>query len=316
VKVSFTPPLGAGLNGDLLVKEFSAAAGVETIDIPLSGTGVLAFAASRTSVAFGNVLVGTTATQNVTVTLDAGAPFDSVQTFGTGFSANPDTCAGAVGPGTCNVKVSFTPPFDGGQVGDLLIKEVTPVGSVEVIDIPLSGTGVVDNPPTADAGDDQAVNGKASVTLDGTGSSDPDSTDTLTFAWTQTSGPTVTLTGAGTATARFTSPTGRATLTFDLQVCDQYNVCDTDSVTITVRSINDQLTILFDAVKNTPPGKALGDKVKEIKAYVAANDKARSCKGLDEFISLVKAQKGKKLTNAQVADFIAQASAIKTSLGC
>jgi hypothetical protein len=30
----------------------------------------------------------------------------------------------------------------------------------------------------------------------------------------------------------------------------------------------------------------------------------------------VNAQKGKKLTNAQVADFTAQANAIKTSLGC
>jgi large repetitive protein len=40
--------------------------------------------------------------------------------------------------------------------------------------------------------------------------------DPLTFAWTQSSGPAVTLTGADTATPSFTAPTGPATLTFDL----------------------------------------------------------------------------------------------------
>ena len=69
-------------------------------------------------------------------------------------------------------------------------------------------------------------------------------------------------------------------------------------------------------MKNVPPGKALGNKVKQIQAYVAANNTAAACAGLNDFIALVKAQKGKKLTNAQVADFTAQANAIKTTLGC
>jgi hypothetical protein len=60
--------------------------------------------------------------------------------------------------------------------------------------------------------------------------------DPLTFAWTQSSGPAVTLTGADTATPSFTAPTGPATLTFDLQVCDPSNACDTDSVTINVNA--------------------------------------------------------------------------------
>jgi hypothetical protein len=77
-----------------------------------------------------------------------------------------------------------------------------------------------------------------------------------------------------------------------------------------------QLTALYNAVKNTAPGKALGNKVKQIQAYVAANNKAGACTGLNDFINLVNAQKGKKLTNAQVTSFIAQANAIKTSLGC
>jgi hypothetical protein len=86
--------------------------------------------------------------------------------------------------------------------------------------------------------------------------------------------------------------------------------------TVSFVSAQGQLSALFDAVKNVPPGKALGNKVKQIQAYVAANNTAAACAGLNDFIELVKAQKGKKLTNGQIADFTAQANAIKTTLGC
>ena len=71
------------------------------------------------------------------------------------------------------------------------------------------------------------------MTLDGTGSTDSDGTIT-SFAWTQTSGPAVTLTGADTATPSFTAPTGPASLTFELTVTDNDGATDTDSVTVTV----------------------------------------------------------------------------------
>jgi hypothetical protein len=89
-----------------------------------------------------------------------------------------------------------------------------------------------------------------------------------------------------------------------------------DDNTVTYNFVNDQLTALYNAVRNTKPGKALGGKVKQIQAYVAANNKAAACTGLNDFINLVKAQKGKKLTNAQAADYTAQANAIKSGLGC
>ena len=87
--------------------------------------------------------------------------------------------------------------------------------------------------PVADAGADQSsVTGGSSVHLDGTGSSDPDR-DSLTYAWTQTSGPSVTLTAAGTATPAFTAPSSTSTLTFQLTVSDGA-LTATDTVTVNV----------------------------------------------------------------------------------
>src|SRR4051794_2530534 len=60
--------------------------------------------------------------------------------------------------------------------------------------------------PSANAGADQSVIGGTTVTLDGTGSSDSDGTVAL-YAWTQTSGPAVTLASATTAQTAFTAPT-------------------------------------------------------------------------------------------------------------
>lgn len=73
--------------------------------------------------------------------------------------------------------------------------------------------------PTANAGTDQNVaSGAAGVTLNGSGSSDPDGT-IASYNWTQTAGTTVTLSGTG-ATRTFTAPTGPQTLTFSLTVTD------------------------------------------------------------------------------------------------
>ena len=91
--------------------------------------------------------------------------------------------------------------------------------------------------PTANAGADQSVKSGASVTLDGSGSSDPDTGDTLTYSWAHTSGtPAVTLTGPTTASPTFTAPTvtrRNTSLVFTLTVSDS-TATDTDTVTVTV----------------------------------------------------------------------------------
>jgi len=113
-----------------------------------------------------------------------------------------------------------------------VIALIDPAGSFDTTLI--EGEPPVNQAPTANAGPDQTVALGASVNLSGAGSSDPDA-DTLTYAWTQTGGTAVTLTGANTATPSFTAPAGLATLTFQLEVCDPEPLCDTDTVVVTVQ---------------------------------------------------------------------------------
>jgi hypothetical protein len=79
----------------------------------------------------------------------------------------------------------------------------------------------VNHPPVANAGTDQTRNAGTTVQLDGTASTDPDS-DLLTFTWSQTSGPTVTLSDVHSATPTFVGPqvAVSTTLTFQLLVDD------------------------------------------------------------------------------------------------
>jgi hypothetical protein len=93
--------------------------------------------------------------------------------------------------------------------------------------------------PTANAGSDQTVNEGDTVSLDGSGSSDPDG-DTLTYAWTQTAGTQVTLDDASSATPSFTAPDVGAdgeTLTLELTVDDGNGHTATDAVAININNV-------------------------------------------------------------------------------
>jgi len=125
--------------------------------------------------------------------------------------------------------------------GEVLTFEVT------VSDGEASDTNFVDvvveninHGPTADAGTDQTRNEGALVTLDGTASSDPDG-DWLMYAWTQTGGPVVTLSGAAGPTPTFTAPlvgSPGTLLYFQLVVDDGYGGVDDDEVVISIQDLN------------------------------------------------------------------------------
>lgn len=104
----------------------------------------------------------------------------------------------------------------------------------------------INSAPNANAGPDQNfANSGVSVTLDGTGSSDPDM-DSLSYLWDQVSGPTVALNGSNTANPTFALPvaTGQQQVfRFRLRVTDG----------IISGLVSDEVEVTLAAVSNNPP---------------------------------------------------------------
>ena len=125
--------------------------------------------------------------------------------------------------------------------------------------------------PTASAGEDQTVAEGVSVTMDGSGSGDPDAGTTLSYVWAQQSEetPQVALSNANTKQASFTAPddlTEDLALTFELTVTDDQKVTGTDTVVITVTGVNAPATfagvtgaVTEDALVTTVRGTATAE---------------------------------------------------------
>jgi hypothetical protein len=117
-------------------------------------------------------------------------------------------------------------------------------------------------PPKADAGDDQYVKVSTQVKLDGGKSSDEDG-KIVSYKWEQTDGPKVNINKADVQTATFDVPESAADskLTFKLTVVDDKDASSSDDVTVEVK-----------AAQNVPPkADAGGDQKVEVNSEAKLN---------------------------------------------
>jgi len=120
----------------------------------------------------------------------------------------------------------------------LVVSDANTSSAPSTVNVTVSPEPPPNPAPVANAGPSQAVASGASVTLDGSGSFDPDG-EVIAFAWSQSSGAAVTLASANTAHPTFTAPvvpagSPTATLVFSLVVSDAHASSAAASVTITV----------------------------------------------------------------------------------
>ncbi|MFO7560669.1 MAG: REJ domain-containing protein [Desulfobacterales bacterium] len=140
---------------------------------------------------------------------------------------------------TVAVSPTFTAPLLTSD--DVLHFELTVTdngGLVSVDTCIVNVTSGLNQPPVADAGpDEMTVTEGATVTLDGSGSSDPNAGDEITYRWTQKSGIPVTLFDPLSAQPTFVAPAvgeSGAELVFELTVTDKSGLQGVDSITVKI----------------------------------------------------------------------------------
>jgi len=143
---------------------------------------------------------------------------------------------------TLNLAIPSNPTFTAPEVDAdtdytflLVVNDGTVDSPADEVTITVNAL-VANQPPVANAGDDQSVDEGDLVTLDGSGSSDPDS-DPITYKWTAPSG--ITLSSDTDQMPTFTAPDVDADtdFTFSLVVNDGTVDSPADEVIITVKAV-------------------------------------------------------------------------------
>ena len=129
------------------------------------------------------------------------------------------------------VKPTFMHPWPGAYRFELVVNDGLQDSKPDVVAIVIGPN----HAPVADAGLSRYV-ATGSITLDGTGSFDPDGIGTLTYQWKQVSGPAVTMTGTNTSkpVLGFTPKSTIQKCVFELVVGDGQLMSPPSNVTVTI----------------------------------------------------------------------------------
>ncbi len=132
-----------------------------------------------------------------------------------------------------------------GEIGQILVFElIVSDGKEPSVPDNVAITIVENSAPVADAGSDATKDEGSNVTLNGSGSIDPDG-DSIIYQWTQTAGPAVSLDDDTVIAPSFAAPTidAQTVLTFALVVMDDDPTnpksSEVDSIDVTLLNIND-----------------------------------------------------------------------------
>lgn len=223
----------------------------------------------------------------------------------------PNTCAASVAaPSTSTTgipapSVSFSPALPG----------TFPVGTTSV-------TATASNGATPDATQ------SFSVTVNDVQGPGITVSPNITVAATSPSGATVTYTAPqgsdncpGVTTTRIAGPASGSTFPIgttivNFQAKDAANSTASSGFSVTVLGAVDQLDRLIAQVSTTPPGSSLASKLTEARTAFRAGRTADACRALNDFVNLVSAQRGKKLTRQQADSYLASARQIRAVIGC
>jgi hypothetical protein len=136
------------------------------------------------------------------------------------------------------VQPTFLAPNVGpGGVSFTFELTVIDVGGLQASDTTIVNVIWLNDPPTANAGDDQTVLEQSTVTLDGSNSSDPDD-GIESYRWKQVAGRSVTFSDPTDVQPTFEAPSfddsGGQPLVFELIVTDEGGLQSSDSTDVTV----------------------------------------------------------------------------------
>ena len=177
--------------------------------------------------------------------------------------------------GVNSAQATFTPTVS----GVLEFKVIVSDGQAQAEDTIKVTVESLNSVPVAEAGDMQTVALTPTlgqrITLDGRNSLDPDG-DTLSYIWSQLSGPSISLTGSNTPTPSF-APGAAGTYVFELKVYDGKDTSLADTVAVTVQSMQTNITLTAplngSQVSSNPTMKWSGVNMTGYTLYLALDGK-------------------------------------------